>query len=780
MKNFIILHGHFYQPPRENPWTGIVPLQKSADPYHDWNSRITKECYAANSFSRYLDTHGRIEDIVNNYEYLSFNFGPTLMGWLKEHAPNIYRKIQDADKVSIENNGGHGNAIAQGYNHTILPLDTPLDAEIQIEWGLGDFKSHFNRESEGIWLPETAVNYKIIDILIEKKIKFIILSPWQAEAIQTEDSDEWQLLGDQPVPSWRSYRIEREKGSIAVFFYNNILAQGISFGHYLRDANTLYNKLKRLHCSRETSHLIHTATDGEIYGHHEPFGDMGLAALIKKIKDGDKFTLTNYGYYLEQYPPVYRARLKHGEENKGSSWSCFHGVSRWYKDCGCNTGGKEGWDQKWRTPVRKAYETLSKDLILLYKEEIRKISNIDPETILKKYIEVLTNKKSRNNFASEMLTEKAYSSINKNKLFKLLEGQKFRMYTFTSCGWFFSELSGIEPVQNLKYAYKAIEIYSHFTQKDLTDKFLDDLKEARSNIKENGTGKDIYLSLKPKHQGEIEAATNFLIADISNNNSSKKYGNYILIKIDKTNKKINLKDQTTGEDFIYQFLIPNKNFENISFKPGNITLNPGSLPEDLRLKIADNFITNTEKMFNLYSSGKFIELKKAFKYTDTLKIPISETLLKTAEVAVTSQLKQILSNPQNYISTSDLETMEDLLEFAQNFQISIDRKEISQRLSKYLSVQFDKPQTLIDDFSIHYIFKLYEIARLGGIEPDVTIPQNLIFHHIEVWGDVLEDPGYIPDKKSKQTLNQLVAMGDILFINVDNLKSKINLLSLPK
>ncbi len=793
----MVLHGHFYQPPRENPWTGIVPLQKSATPFHDWNCRITKECYAANSFSRYLDSQGRIEDIVNNYEYISFNFGPTLMGWLKEHAPNVYMRILEADRISMKKNGGHGNAIAQGYNHTILPLDTPPDAELQIVWGLEDFKSHFKRESEGIWLPEAAVNYEIIDLLIEKGIKFIILSPWQAEAIQTDDSEEWQLLDDQPVPSWRSYRIEREKGSITVFFYNNLLAQGISFGHYLRNANTLYTRLKRLHSSRESSHLIHTATDGEIYGHHEPFGDMCLAALVRKINNDSKFSLTNYGYYLERHPPVYKVRLKQGEDKKGTSWSCFHGVSRWYKDCGCHTGGTEGWNQKWRTPLRWAYEALSEKLVSIYKKEIRKISDEHPEIILKEYIDILTGKESMEIFAGRFLKDRKHSKKDKIRLFKLLEGQKFRMYTFTSCGWFFSELSGIEPVQNMKYALKAIEIYSQFTHIDLTEDFLIELQKANSNISTKGTGKDIFLSLKPEYPVGLEAAIDFLIQNISSQNkTTSTYGNFTLLSAENTvlkegihtESKIDLTDRTTGKEYSYLFTIPDESSENFSITVSTYDSrssekfmeNLETLPEDLRRKIVDVFIIHTEEMCSMVSSENFPKIKRAFRYAKTLKIPISGTIVKTAEISVTTQLKQILSDPQKYISETDLKTMEDLLRFVEIFNISIDKDEISHRLSRYLAVQFDKPQPLINDFSIQYIFRLYENARIGGIEPEVTIPQNLVFHHVEEWRKSLDDPRYTPDKKSHQILNQLIAMSDILSINVDDLKDKINLFSLPE
>ncbi|HKK64673.1 MAG TPA: glycoside hydrolase, partial [Clostridia bacterium] len=243
MKNYLVFHGHFYQPPREDPWTGIVAIQPSAAPFHDWNHRITRECYAANAASRVLRFDGRIEDIINNYKILSFNFGPTLFWWLKSHAPHVYEAIIEADRLSVTLNSGHGNAIAQAYNHTILPLDSADDSRLQIEWGLADFEYHFGRKSEGIWLPETAINEGVADILLDLGVKYVILSPWQAEAIYAEGSEEWQELESEPAPFWRPYKIERPGGDLAAFFYNQELAQGISFEHYLRSADALYNRL---------------------------------------------------------------------------------------------------------------------------------------------------------------------------------------------------------------------------------------------------------------------------------------------------------------------------------------------------------------------------------------------------------------------------------------------------------------------------------------------------------------------------------------------------------
>ncbi len=789
MKNFMVLHGHFYQPPRENPWTGLVPLQKSAYPYHDWNQRITRECYGANAFSRYLDKDGLIEDIVNNYEYLSFNFGPTLLGWLKTNAPNVYRKILEADKLSILRNRGHGNAIAQGYNHTILPLDSPMDAEIQILWGLKDFESHFNRESEGIWLPETAVNYKILDLLIQKGIKYIILSPWQADAVQPIESNDWQLMGDQPAPSNRAYTIEREEGSISLFFYNNILAQGISFGHYMQDGDKLYRRLLKLANPEDPAHLIHTATDGEIYGHHEPFGDMGLAALIKKINYDDKFILTNYGNYLEEHPPIYRARLKGGEENRGTSWSCFHGVSRWYKDCGCNTGGKEGWNQKWRTPVRNGYTDLSRKLVVIFESEIKKLSAIEPSEILGRYISVLTGSESREDFFNRVVKGESRTPEGKTKLFRLLEGQKFRIYTFTSCGWFFSELSGIEPVQNLKYAMRAIEIYNDFTKEDLTGILLQHLEKARSNIAEKGTGRDIYLSLTSHHEGEIEAAVYFLLERISDpGNKAVSYGNFSLLGFESTlsegcrESSIKIADRTTAREFLFKIKSREKTLMDISVKKvlkgsdsqEQFEVALKDLSEDLRLKTAELFLSNTEKMYNIYSHKRFTELSDSYRYIELLDVPVSKTIRNTSELVANSQLKYILSDPDSYLSETDLDTIEELLKFVTKYKIDIEKSNIAGRLSGYLSAQFDKYDTHTETISVEYIYRLYKIARIGGIEPEITIPQNLIFQHIKKWNKILEDPDFRADIKTKQLLDQLMTMSGIVMINAETLRKKIN------
>ena len=502
MKTKLILHGHFYQPPRDNPELGITPLQDSAYPATDWNQRITDECYRANAFSRIVRFDGKVTGIRNNYRFISFNFGPTLLSWLKIHDEQTYARILSADKESFRRLDGHGNAMAQPYNHTILPLDTPLTRATQIRWGIDDFIHHFDRYPEGLWLPEAAINQAVIDALISAEIRFIILSPWQAKAL-VPDSGKTVRLGADPAPCHQPYRLEGAGGSVAVFFYEPNLASGISFGHYLRSADTLYEQLKSAAGDLPLP-LLHTATDGEIYGHHEPYGDMCLAALIEKVQAGNDMELTNYGAYLAEHPPEGTALLKEGEERKGTSWSCAHGVSRWYKDCGCTTGGEEDWNQEWRDPLRRAFNTLQRHIETIFDEELGRMGIQDSAAVLQRYSEVLTGTKQPELFARELLGEET-GSERVSRTLMLLEGMKFSQFTFTSCGWFFSDIDGIEPRQNLKYALQAVSLYNSFLKKGVLDNFTGLLKQAESNRAESGTAYDIYRKIETGMPGYYAA-----------------------------------------------------------------------------------------------------------------------------------------------------------------------------------------------------------------------------------------------------------------------------------
>ena len=511
-KTSLILHGHFYQPPRENPYTGIIEKQTSAAPFDNWNERICSECYGANAFSRYLGPDGRILSLTNNYSYISFNFGHTILSWLKDKHPIYHEMIIEADKESVKRLG-HGNGMAMGYNHTILPLDKISDAKRQIEWGIEDFIYRFGRMPEGMWLPEAGINEDVIDLLSESGIKFVVLSPWQCKSVENPYTKKIEDLNGRPAPYSEPFILTGKKGKeIAGFFYHPGLAESISFGHALRNADELYNTLLNIKHSDNQS-LIHTATDGEIYGHHEPFGDMALAALIKKVKERDDFEFTNYGAYLASHQPKLHAILHEGEEGKGTSWSCSHGVSRWYKDCGCHTGGEEGWNQKWRTPLRNALRELSSKLDLIFEQECKKIfqKGITASMILDEAGSVYIGKDTMPEVIKRIHEKYSYSTIYDSEISALLSGIQYKHFSFTSCGFFFNDISGIEPRQNIRYALYAIKMFQPYSTEDLLLPFLSELRNAKSNIKAQGDGMSIAQGELKDLSGECEAAIYFYL-----------------------------------------------------------------------------------------------------------------------------------------------------------------------------------------------------------------------------------------------------------------------------
>ncbi len=525
MKSSLILHGHFYQPPRENPRTGIIDLQETASPYDDWNENIWDSCYRANAHSRYLDSDGAIRSIDNNYASISFNFGSTLLSWMQQAHPSTVRAIIEADKESVRRLG-HGNAIAQGFNHTILPLDDPSDAELEIIWALDVFEKWFGRKSEGFWCPECAINPVVVDLLAKHGVKFVILSPWQCEAVEDEHGKMVSLEG-KPAPCDAPFILTGPKGGeIAAFFYQPDLASGISFGHFLQNADTLYGKLVEM--KRATGmKLIHTATDGEIYGHHEAYGDMALAALVKKVNEGDEFTLTNYGAYLADHPAKRHARLFKGEDGKGTSWSCSHGVSRWYKDCGCHTGGDPRWNQQWRTPLRDAFTQVHRIIMQKADGLSRKLLGVGLPCMVEKYAQVACRQTSLSDFISS-LGPKAKG--NEKEIASICLMVLYSMYSFTSCGWFFNDLGGIEPRQDIAYALYSIELYQELFGEDLHPLFLHILDKARCNEAKDGTGKTIAKAEDAALKGAVEASLFFSYGTIvGKGNATETYGKFHMV-----------------------------------------------------------------------------------------------------------------------------------------------------------------------------------------------------------------------------------------------------------
>ena len=373
MDKFICIHGHFYQPPRENAWLEAVEVQDSAFPYHDWNDRITAECYATNATTRLLDEKGLIRGIVNNYAHISFNFGPTLLSWLEQHAPAVYQSVLEADRQSQKRFSGHGSAMAQAHNHMIMPLAAPRDKQTQVLWGIRDFEHRFQRKPEGMWLPETAVDVPTLETLAEHGIRFTLLAPRQARRVRKIDAGEWLDVAGEKVDPTRPYLARLPSGrSIALFFYDGPISKAVAFEGLLSNGERFAHRLMDgFNESRRGAQLAHIATDGESYGHHHHRGNMALAFALQTIESQELARLTVYGEYLEQHPPEWEVEIF-----ENSSWSCVHGVERWWKNCGCNSGGHPGWHQQWRTPLREALDWLRDSLRPAYEGEMKDYATV--------------------------------------------------------------------------------------------------------------------------------------------------------------------------------------------------------------------------------------------------------------------------------------------------------------------------------------------------------------------------------------------------------------------
>lgn len=489
MERYICIHGHFYQPPRENPWLEAIELQDSAAPYHDWNERITAECYAPNSVSRILDGQNRIVKLFNNYARMSFNIGPTLLSWMEDHEPDVYAAILSADQESQKKFSGHGSALAQAYNHMIMPLAGRRDRATQIVWGIRDFEKRFKRVPEGMWLPETAVDVDTLELLAERGIRFTILAPHQAARVRPIGSRDWRDLHDASIDPSRAYQQRLPSGrTIALFFYDGPTARAVAFEGLLSRGERLIEKLTGSFSSeRNWPQLVHIATDGESYGHHHKFGDMALAYALDQIDTRKLARLTNYGEYLEKQPPTHEVEIV-----QQSSWSCSHGIERWRSNCGCNSGGRPGWHQEWRAPLRDALDHL-RDTVAPQWEKKALTFFKEPWAARDAYIDVVLDRSPEN--LKKFFTKQALRRLTNDETtvaLKLLELQRHAMLMYTSCGWFFDEISGIETVQILQYAGRAAQLAQELFGDSLEANFVKRLTAAKSNLPELGDGAQIY------------------------------------------------------------------------------------------------------------------------------------------------------------------------------------------------------------------------------------------------------------------------------------------------
>lgn len=725
---FLTIHGHFYQPPRENPWLEAIELQESALPNHDWNERVCAECYTPNSVSRVVDSRNKVLDIVNNYAKMSFNIGPTLLSWMEIYAPLTYERIIKADIDSVSEHGGHGNAIAQVYNHIIMPLANERDKETQIKWGIRDFEYRFGRKPEGMWLAETAVDDDTLRLLADNGIKYTILSPYQALKIRKNGEKEWQDVSWGNVDPARSYKYiikSNPKQTISLFFYDGAISRSVAFDELLKDGNKFIRRLKEgVSEDRDYPQLINIATDGESYGHHTKFGDMALSYVLKIKAESEGFKITNYGEYLEKYESDYEADIK-----QESSWSCFHGVGRWKEDCGCSTGGQPGWNQKWRKPLRDALDFLRDKLAIIFEHEGKKYFKEDVWEIRNKYIDVVLNRSysvirnfQKSNFRPD-LTE-----TEKVRGMELLEMQRQAMLMYTSCGWFFNEISGIETVQIMKYAARAMQLAANFSNEDIETPFLNILDEAKSNIKEHGTGKTIYEKwVKPSVVSLKEVAALWAISSLYQEFEDEEevycYGikrnNYQMIEKGNTNFIVGNIEVTSKITLQKSNLV----FALMQFADGDFhcAIKEFSSNEDY------NELKNTLiKTFVLYPQTEIIRAldEKFGKEYFTLKDIFIEERKKILQILLKDQLKKFANRYEEMYDQgkSSIYHMQSLgLEIPKEFKISA-----GYTLSRRYNELLQDSTGFVEENVVQQIMAINYEAKKMGIEVDKT-PSNKVF-----------------------------------------------------
>lgn len=821
-EKFLTIHGHFYQPPRENPWLEAIELQDSALPFHDWNERICKECYNPNSVSRIVDNKNQILDIVNNYQYMSFNFGPTLLSWMEEFAPLTYERIIKADIDSISEHSGHGNALAQVYNHMIMPLANAHDKETQVKWGIRDFEYRFGRKPEGIWLAETAVDDATLKVLVDNGIKFTILSPYQALKIRKTGDKEWQDVSWGNIDPARSYKYTLKgdsKKSIALFFYDGAISKSVAFDELLKDGNRFIKRLKEgVSETRNYPQLVNIATDGESYGHHTKFGDMALSYVLKIKAEDEGFKITNYAEYLDKYESDYEVDIK-----QASSWSCFHGVGRWKEDCGCSTGGHPGWNQKWREPLRNALDYLRDELAKVFEAEGPKYFNDNPWAIRNKYIDVILDRNyvtirkfQKENFKPDLTEEQ------KVKGMELLEIQRQAMLMYTSCGWFFSEISGIETVQIMKYAARAMQLVARFTNEDFETHFKDILSQAKSNIAEFGTGKDIYERfVKPSVVTAKQIACLWAISSLyqdfedeedvycytvkrhSYQKVQKGSSNFLVGHIE-ISSKVTLQKadlmfalmQYAGGDFhcaIKEFSNDAEFNELQATLIKTFALNP--ITEIIRtldekfgkeyFTLKDIFIEERKKILQILLKDQLEKFGNTYKemydqgkgsiyHMQNLGLEIPKEFKISAEYALSHRYNDLLAGSDGFVEAPIVQQIKDINFEAKRMNITIDKTPSNKNFAKRIITNLNRLTKSFEIQQADTIIELFEMVEKLDLQIDISEAQNIyynkIYHRI---GDIIENNEKEPRDKDIKFVKLLLNIGSKLNINVGFYKSKL-------
>lgn len=805
-KKYICIHGHFYQPPRENAWLDEIEIQESAAPYHDWNDRITDECYAPNCVSRILGPQERIVNIMSNFTRISFNFGPTLLSWMERHQPRVYQRILDADRRSISRFGGHGSAMAQVYNHIIMPLALRRDKETQVKWGIYDFKKRFNRAPEGMWLSETAVDTETLEVLAENDIRFTVLSPYQAKAFREIGSEKW-ING---INSRQAYICHLPSGkSIYLFFYDGELSQKVAFGGLLNSGQRFVQELMNTFPAFESgSRLVHIATDGETFGHHHRHGDMALAFCLEHIEKNQLATITNYAEFLDLVPVTHEVQIV-----ENSSWSCVHGVERWRSDCGCKTGGEPHWNQEWRIGLRNALDELNQRLAIIYVDELAGYG-VDPWLVRNDYIHLFANRSKDNTNAFVKRHFKIDATQEQlTRIIRLLEMQRQAMLMFTSCGWFFNEISGIETIQILQYAARAIQLAELCGFKDIEAEFIKNLGNAKSNLPEYGNGSLIYLQyVIPKKLSLTQIGMHFAVHSLFNETEQLKVLNYDCDQQDIKRYKSGSYILSCGSiQVVSRITYNSEQFRFLLIYLGNHHL-IGNTATDMSAESLETVRTQAVKSFLEGNLSALLEImrcnffNKSFSFHDLFR----DEQLSLLSTAIDQNLDSIVQNYeainarvypmmsmmkdfklqvpmyfQKHMSALTSIKLEKLLKNGNSLSLLTLKEQVREVIQwqlvidtirlNYLSTKrlnqlaytLEKAETDKIDKQVLYITELLSLLGQLNINPHLHELQNVVFYLLKFENQILMEFSTQPVQKSA-----LVSLAELINIQVEMSMSK--------
>ncbi|MFI5303352.1 MAG: DUF3536 domain-containing protein [Nitrospiria bacterium] len=805
MDKYICIHGHFYQPPRENPWLEEVELQDSAYPYHDWNERITAECYAPNSASRILNPDNLIIDIVNNYSKINFNFGPTLLSWMERHQPETYLSILEADRVSAKRYSGHGSAMAQIYNHMIMPLANKRDKITQTLWSIKDFTRRFGRFPEGIWLPETAIDLETLEVISELGLRYTVLSPHQIQSVKKLSEETWHKVKEGEIDPTMAYLCRLPSGkTIHIFIYDGPISREVAFGDLLNNGELLATKLLgALREERERPQIVHIATDGETFGHHHRHADMALSYCLYLLESKNNVKLTNYGEYLAKNPTTHMVNIV-----ENSSWSCMHGIERWRSNCGCNIGTYPGGKQAWRAPLREGLDWLRDRVSVIFEESAAGYLR-DPWRARDDYIEVVSNRSKteiERFFKRHMI--KTLNNAEMSKMLKLLEMQRNAMLMFTSCGWFFDDISGIESVQILQYACRVIQLAEEIQPVPLEPELLDFLRDAPSLLQENGAV--VYERyVKPSNIDLPRVGAHYAISSLfeSQPGSSKIYC-YNVNNMDYervTSGKLKLaigtcritSDVTWEEEtigFAVLDLGDHSLTSGICLFPGlevfiaiggdiKAAFNKGDVPEVIRLlhihfgsylySISSLFKDEQRKILNRIMKLSYDGISAAYgqihedhytlmNFFKSLQISLPKPLKLATEYVINADLQEILQKDE-----LDLVRLETLVKEAKRWPVEVDNLEVGYLVSVRI-------EAILKRFSMHpedtnlldYVSNLLNVLAPLQIDLNLWKSQNIYFSIGKGFGSKMDKRAREGDIQASQWIKSFGQLKSILRIGM--------------